>query len=155
MTGSGAGRGWAGLLAALLAAGAGGCASLDGGRGGRNGMDYLETSRRLAAQGAALERGSEAEKRAIERFQALLGDFKEPGFKARVREVYAHPFNAVVAILTIIVGLKHLQLGLQVVIEDYVHGHVAKFAALLANSFVTVLLGVAALYAILKMSFGL
>jgi len=32
---------------------------------------------------------------------------------------------------------------------------VAKFAALLANSFVTVLLGVAALYAILKMSFGL
>ena len=38
-----------------------------------------------------------------------------------MREVYGHPFNAVVAILFLAVGFRHLQQGIQVVIEDYVH----------------------------------
>lgn len=66
-----------------------------------------------------------------------------------------NPFIAIPLVLTFVSVLWHMRLGLQVVIEDYVHGHVAKFLALLANSFVTAILGVAALYAILKMSFGL
>lgn len=52
-------------------------------------MEYLQTARRLAAQGETLARGSAAEREALERFKALLGDFKGPGFKSRVREVYA------------------------------------------------------------------
>lgn len=52
-------------------------------------MEYLETARRLAAQGETLARGSAAEREAIERFQALLGNFKGPRFRERVREVYA------------------------------------------------------------------
>lgn len=67
----------------------------------------------------------------------------------------ANPFVAILLSLTMISVLWHMRLGLQVVIEDYVHGHAAKFAALLANSFFTLALGVAAVYAILKMSFGL
>ena len=47
--------------------------------------------------------------------QALGASFE------RVREVYGHPFNAVVAILFLAVGFRHLQQGIQVVIEDYVH----------------------------------
>jgi len=66
-----------------------------------------------------------------------------------------NPFIAIPLVLTFVSVLWHMRLGLQVVIEDYVHGHVAKFLALLANSFVTAILGVAALSAILKMSFGL
>ena len=75
--------------------------------------------------------------------------------RAEIVASIANPFVAILLALTFVSVLWHMRLGLQVVIEDYVHGHVAKFAALLANSFVTVLLGVAALYAILKMSFGL
>ncbi|MCB1379634.1 MAG: succinate dehydrogenase, hydrophobic membrane anchor protein [Alphaproteobacteria bacterium] len=66
--------------------------------------------------------------------------------------------NPVVAILWGLFFLSvlwHMRLGLQVVIEDYVHGHRAKFAALLFNTFFTLVLGAAALYAILKMSFAL
>jgi succinate dehydrogenase / fumarate reductase membrane anchor subunit len=75
--------------------------------------------------------------------------------RAEIVASIANPFVAILLALTFVSVLWHMRLGLQVVIEDYVHGHVAKFASLLANSFVTVLLGVAALYAILKMSFGL
>jgi succinate dehydrogenase / fumarate reductase membrane anchor subunit len=73
-------------------------------------------------------------------------------------EVVASVKNPVVAILlalTIINLFWHMRLGLQVVIEDYIHGHATKLAALLLNTFFTVAMGAAALYAILKMSFGL
>jgi succinate dehydrogenase / fumarate reductase membrane anchor subunit len=67
----------------------------------------------------------------------------------------SNPLIAILLALTIISTLWHMRLGLQVVIEDYIHTPVAKFSALLFNSFFTAALGVAALYAILKMSFGL
>ena len=67
----------------------------------------------------------------------------------------ANPFVAILLALGFVSILWHMRLGLQVVIEDYVHGHRAKLAALLLNSFFVFLLGAAALYAILKMSFGL
>ena len=74
---------------------------------------------------------------------------------AAARAWLAHPFNATMMLLTVVAMFWHAKLGLQVVIEDYIHGHALKFGALLANGFATLLLGAAALYAILKMSFGL
>ena len=52
-------------------------------------MEYLQTLRSLAAEGAVLEPDSEAERQAIERFQDLLSDFKAPDFRNQIREVYA------------------------------------------------------------------
>lgn len=75
--------------------------------------------------------------------------------RADVLTSLANPFVAILLALTMISVLWHMRLGLQVVIEDYVHGHATKLGALLANTFFTAALGVAALYAILKMSFGL
>jgi succinate dehydrogenase / fumarate reductase membrane anchor subunit len=75
--------------------------------------------------------------------------------RANVVASLHNPFTALALALMMISVLWHMRLGMQVVIEDYVHGHGAKFAALLLNTFYTVALAAAALYAILKMSFGL
>ncbi len=52
-------------------------------------MEYLETLRPLEVDDAAPEPGSEEERRAVERFQSLLSDFKAPDFRPRIRGVYA------------------------------------------------------------------
>jgi len=52
-------------------------------------MTYLETARRLAAEGPPFDQGSAAERAAVDRFRALLSDFKAPDFRERVRDVYA------------------------------------------------------------------
>ena len=48
-----------------------------------------------------------------------------------VQAYYARPFPALVAALMILVGFHHFNLGVQVVIEDYMHGLSAKVAILL------------------------
>jgi succinate dehydrogenase / fumarate reductase membrane anchor subunit len=45
-------------------------------------------------------------------------------------------------------------IGMQEIIIDYVHDDGPKFAALLANSFFCVVIGVACAFAIFKLSFG-
>ena len=45
-------------------------------------------------------------------------------------------------------------LGIQVVIEDYVHGSGIKVIALILNKFIHVLLGVAAVLAVLNVALG-
>jgi succinate dehydrogenase / fumarate reductase membrane anchor subunit len=47
---------------------------------------------------------------------------------ADVVAYFARPFPAVVAALTFIVGFKHFSDGVQVLIEDYVHGLAQKIA---------------------------
>ena len=66
-----------------------------------------------------------------------------------------NPFVAILMGLTIANLVWHMRLGLQVVIEDYVHTDHTKYALLLINTFIAVLMAVAGLYAILKMSIGL
>ncbi len=66
-----------------------------------------------------------------------------------------NPLVAIALVLATVSILWHMRLGLQTVIEDYAQGSAAKLISLLINNFFTAGLGVAALYAILKMSFGL
>jgi succinate dehydrogenase / fumarate reductase membrane anchor subunit len=46
-------------------------------------------------------------------------------------EDYSRPFPAIVAALTLLVGFKHFNDGVQVLIEDYVHGTSQKLAIIL------------------------
>jgi succinate dehydrogenase / fumarate reductase membrane anchor subunit len=63
------------------------------------------------------------------------------------------PIPAILMILLIGVGLYHAALGLQVVVEDYVHREWFKLTLLIAVRFACFLLGVAGIFAILRMAF--
>ena len=64
------------------------------------------------------------------------------------------PINAVLMLALIATMFHHMQLGLEVVIEDYVHSHIRKFVALIAVKYGTALLAIAAVFAVLKVAFG-
>ena len=67
---------------------------------------------------------------------------------------FHNPLIAILFALSFASILWHMRLGLQVVIEDYVHGKAALVVLLIANSFYVALLAAAVIYAIIKLSFG-
>jgi succinate dehydrogenase / fumarate reductase membrane anchor subunit len=73
---------------------------------------------------------------------------------ATVTEWIARPVTAVLLGLFVAVSAWHSALGLQVVIEDYVHARGPRVAALVASRFLHVLVGVAAVFAILRIALG-
>lgn len=64
----------------------------------------------------------------------------------------SHGANPVLLILLVLALCWHSQLGVQVVIEDYVHGRLLKPCALIVSSFAHVLLAVAGVLAILRIA---
>lgn len=72
---------------------------------------------------------------------------------ASVHAAYHHPFNAIVALLLILVTFRHLQQGLQVVIEDYVHGKGTRTALLLANVLLCWAFALIGVFAVARIAF--
>jgi succinate dehydrogenase / fumarate reductase membrane anchor subunit len=68
--------------------------------------------------------------------------------------IVSHPLIALLLILCIVSVTNHMRMGVQIIIEDYVHDRGWKIAALIANTFYAVVIAVACLWAILKISFG-
>ena len=64
------------------------------------------------------------------------------------------PMNAVLMTLLCATVAYHSYLGVQVVIEDYVHSHGLKVAALILSRFAHVLVAVASVYSVLQIGFG-
>ncbi len=64
------------------------------------------------------------------------------------------PIVSVLMILFIANMVHHMRLGLQVLIEDYVHDHGLKFASMIALTFASVLIAVLSIFSILRIAFG-
>jgi succinate dehydrogenase / fumarate reductase membrane anchor subunit len=70
------------------------------------------------------------------------------------RMLLGSPINAALAILTLVVGLYHAMLGMNVIIEDYIERPVTKATLMILNAFVGWSAAVVATVAILKVTFG-
>jgi succinate dehydrogenase / fumarate reductase, membrane anchor subunit len=73
---------------------------------------------------------------------------------AAVVQVLGSPLIAILLLLFVISVTYHMRLGLQVVIEDYIHGERMKLTLVMLNTFFTFAVGLSAAFAILKLAFG-
>ena len=74
--------------------------------------------------------------------------------QAGAKVILGSPVVAIIMLLFIVASVWHMKIGMQVVIEDYVHSEMVKLAAIMANNFFSVAVALASIYAILKLSSG-
>jgi succinate dehydrogenase / fumarate reductase membrane anchor subunit len=85
----------------------------------------------------------------------VIALLRMPGFGYEVIVAWiAMPLNAVLLLLLVGTLIYHSQLGVQVVVEDYVHHHGLKVATMLLLTFAHVAAAALAIFAILRISFG-
>jgi len=65
------------------------------------------------------------------------------------------PFNAVLLLIFLLALFHHTQLGMQVVIEDYVHSEWQKLAGLVLIKFLALFAGLISILSVLKVFLGL
>jgi len=73
---------------------------------------------------------------------------------AAAKAVLSHPLVAIPVILFFVSTMIHMRIGMQVIIEDYVHEEGPKVLLLALNAFFSIAVGLAGIFAVLKLSFG-
>ena len=73
---------------------------------------------------------------------------------AVARSQAASPLVTVALTMLILSGVFHMRLGMQTVIEDYIHAEGLKIALLMLNTFFAMAVGATCILAVLKLAFG-
>jgi succinate dehydrogenase membrane anchor subunit len=73
---------------------------------------------------------------------------------ATVKRALAKPQHAIPLLLLVLSGVVHMRIGMQTIIEDYVHSEGRRVALLMLNTFFAILIGLSTAFAVLKLSFG-
>jgi succinate dehydrogenase / fumarate reductase membrane anchor subunit len=71
-----------------------------------------------------------------------------------VQAALAQPFAAIMMALFVVIGLIHMRLGMQEIIEDYIHEEGQKLALLILSIFFCVAVGAASIFALIKLTLG-
>ena len=71
---------------------------------------------------------------------------------AVVRKTLSKPLISLLLLLLVLSGVHHMRLGMQTIIEDYVHSEGRKVLCLMLNSFFAITVALACFWAVLKLS---
>ena len=66
----------------------------------------------------------------------------------------ASPLVAILLVASILATIVHMRIGMQVIVEDYIHAEMPKFVLLILNWLFSWAVGLTAIFAVLKIAFG-